>query len=551
MKFPKPLSAVLVVAMLVTVTVVSIPADDTMKEVTLVDSPFYDSDMYKVSFEYSSGGQLDYRDVCYYTDEYFFTPSTSYDQSLATASLCFAMSAFHSFKGKGYSNGSDNVEHFLKNTGFLDFEANEDFGREPTTDSIGLAIANKHIHDGEGDYTLIALAVRGSGYGAEWVENFQMGTGDESDGHHEGFYNAMNRTLDFMESYIESKNIAGDIKLWMTGYSRGAAVSNMVAGNIDTSIAFGEPVLGGDVSLAKEDMFTYTFGTPMGAHFDEDSDHPDPRCEYYNNIWNIINRNDFIVKLAMEACDFCRYGNDVVLPDQRDSDYEELKEIMLEFYMSSDSIANLEPYAIDEFVAYRLDIVSMLSGGNPLIIDESRVGDTQGDVLDSLVDNITNAIGGREGYVNKVQGGFCELLSDMYEYGSEYQINAFLQVMAYALMNMEGEDGKALYITLAMDLLLSGPEDLARNLHEPVEFGLRVCGIISDEALLQEKATRFSEILASLAFVLKDNILVDAGCVNDLVSLAMNFNTIAVAHYPESTLSWLKCEDRNYIVSYE
>ena len=123
--------------------------------------------------------------------------------------------------------------------------------------------------------------------------------------------------------------------------------------------------------------------------------------------------------------------------------------------------------------------------------------------------------------------------------------------MAYALMNMEGEDGKALYITLAMDLLLSGPEDLARNLHEPVEFGLRACGIISDEALLQEKATRFSEILASLAFVLKDDILVDAGCVNDLVSLAVNFNTIAVAHYPESALSWLKCEDRNYIVSYE
>ena len=232
MKFPKPLSAVLVVAMLVTVTVVSIPADDTMKEVTLVDSPFYDSDMYKVSFEYSSGGQLDYRDVCYYTDEYFFTPSTSYDQSLATASLCFAMSAFHSFKGKGYSNGSDNVEHFLKNTGFLDFEANEDFGREPTTDSIGLAIANKHIHDGEGDYTLIALAVRGSGYGAEWVENFQIGTGDESYGHHEGFYNAMNRTLDFMESYIESKNITGDIQIESEG-----SIGRDLAENI--KIAFG------------------------------------------------------------------------------------------------------------------------------------------------------------------------------------------------------------------------------------------------------------------------------------------------------------------------
>ena len=548
----KPLSALLVAAMLITVTVVSIPTEDTMEDVTLIDSPYYDADLYRVLFEYSSGGDLDYQDECYYTDEYFFSPSTEYDQSLATASLCLSMSAFLSFVGPvPYGEAYYNVRDLLKNTGFSDFEVNDDFKREPTVDSIGLAMANKQINDHGEEYTLVALAIRGSGYGAEWVENFQMGTGENSEGHHEGFYNAMNRTLEFVDSYMIDKGISGDIKFWITGYSRAAAVSNMVAGNIDTSIALGEPVLGGNVSLLKEDLYAYTFGTPMGVYYDENSPHPDPRCDYYNNIWNIFNKNDFISKMAMDAIGFCRYGNDVTVHNTDDDGYESQRDLMLEFYMGSDSIANLEPYVIDDFVPYMFDFMALFDGKNPLIVDQFRIDRTQGEVLDSMMDNLTDAIGGRAGYVNKIETNLCELLGGLYEYGNDYHIAMFLRFMALYVMDSGEDGGEALYITLAKDLLLGSRYDLADDLYDPVKASLFICGLITEEDLLHEKAIVFSRAMASLAFTLKDDILTDGDCINDVISMVLNFNTIMVAHYPESTLAWLKSGDKNYLMSYE
>lgn len=64
-----------------------------------------------------------------------------------------------------------------------------------------------------------------------------------------------------MKDYIEEKNITGDIKLWITGYSRGAAVANLVAGELDKGLHS----LGEAVTLHPSNIYAYCFEPPAGV----------------------------------------------------------------------------------------------------------------------------------------------------------------------------------------------------------------------------------------------------------------------------------------------
>jgi len=74
--------------------------------------------------------------------------------------------------------------------GFIDFDMNDDYKKEMTIDTYGVACAHKKIVDNGKEYTLFVIAPRAAGYEAEWGNNFLMG----ESGDHEGFSNA--RTLD-------------------------------------------------------------------------------------------------------------------------------------------------------------------------------------------------------------------------------------------------------------------------------------------------------------------------------------------------------------------
>lgn len=46
-----------------------------------------------------------------------------------------------------------------------------------------------------------------------------------------------------MKSYIRENKISGDIKIWLTGYSRAAATANLVAGALDDGEKLGDGVV--------------------------------------------------------------------------------------------------------------------------------------------------------------------------------------------------------------------------------------------------------------------------------------------------------------------
>lgn len=262
----------------------------------------------------------------HYDDAYFASSSTIYNHSLAQASIKLAMSAFGSVAkrdkeeaGKTRKVADVNVCYFMQRIGISpdyyngtyynswDYWSNAN-GKADSADSVGTAIGSKPITCGAEPYTLIVVALRGAGYGAEWGGNFRVGP--KSDRYyHQGFNLAADKVLQRVDSFVRDNGITGNVKLWITGYSRAGGTANIVAGRLTS----GRHVIPG-VSLKKENLFAYTFEAPAGV-----KSSLDPRSSSYSNIFNIINATDFVPKLAPTQWNYQRYGRDLVLPELNSS----------------------------------------------------------------------------------------------------------------------------------------------------------------------------------------------------------------------------------------
>lgn len=269
--------------------------------------------------EKAGGGEMEYPFT--YSDSYFTNSPFNYHHDLATMSLCLAMSAFNS-----KTNTDHNVKQLLNKCGFDDalyksYGYCDENGNsiEPTMDSIAVAFSQKDI----GDSIIIAIAVRGGKYEKEWGGNFEIGT--EQFMHHSGFDTARVQVVNYFKKYLnENKELAystKDIKLWIVGYSRGAATANLVAANLSQR---------DDILLPegwKNNIYAYTFETPLNT---TDSN---ANTSQYNYIFNIINPSDIVTKVAPSIWGFSRYGKNVYLPSaESKSHYFELSQKMKNMY---------------------------------------------------------------------------------------------------------------------------------------------------------------------------------------------------------------------------
>lgn len=139
--------------------------------------------------------------------------------------------------------------------------------------------------DNGGSYTLIAVGVRGNNYHAEWGGNARL----DAAGEHKGFALGRDQVLDYLRGYIADTGISGRVKIWIAGYSRGAAVSNMVGGALDNGYSLGE-----GVSLSPHDLYCYCYEPPMGAMKEQ------VQGRVYDNIQNLVNENDLVTYVAFD-----------------------------------------------------------------------------------------------------------------------------------------------------------------------------------------------------------------------------------------------------------
>ena len=453
-----------------------------------------------------------------YSDAYFSHTGYQYDHDLAKISMALTQASFASASSsvEGWQTANSNFNALMKQCGFTKFAANEDAVSHPGLETLGACAASKTLVDNGGNYTLIALGLRGHNYGGEWYGNFDVG----KTGGHAGFIKAADKAMTFLKQYIADNNITGRVKLWTTGFSRAAATANLLGARIDQ----GEK-LGANVSITPHDLYCYTFETPQGA---QDSHSKDP---IYDNIFNIMNPNDFVPKVSFDAWDQSRYGQDLYTPAyQIDEDYASYKPGMTAELrkMGWMSILGIDIDLIDNFQYYDLNL---LNG----IVSTKEV--TQTEYYNMFIEALLrDMMSSRQDMVDNVQADIQELSSTLLGIDTGRLMNAlviFAQKFADPMtfvrfvnsLTITGAvvNGTAVdqFVDLFMDAL--------------VEAGCANYNGDQVRAMLRNLAPRL------LNFVAKNPTLA--------FNLVQNLVPIINAHFSEVTNAWLRCMPAEYFAS--
>ena len=333
----------------------------------------------KGTFKYSSGKTYTYD----YDESWFSQSSYYYQHDLTKMSICAAMAAY----GTPKTQSDANIKSLMGDLKFDNYYSHYPNKEETSYDSIGYAIGSKNIISDEGEeYTLVFVAVRGGGYGIEWGGDFRVGTGET----HEGFSLARNKVCLAIKRYFSNygDTFLPKCKIWIVGYSRGAATTNLVAKELDDGAIDG-------VNVRPEDVYAFCFECPQNTRAKNVS------ADKYQNIINIANPIDFVTKVAMASpkltWGYSRYGKTLYLPydlggknfsklyDQMNAEYYKItgetmkrfpgQSLILDDFMRdlASSIGTPELYTALNQHAFMEFAAKFLGGGNDLELTKADV----------------------------------------------------------------------------------------------------------------------------------------------------------------------------------
>lgn len=254
---------------------------------------------------------------------WFNNSSYNYNHDLARTSLKVAMSGIaktgpKGAMGKEYEDAAtENIRKLMDGMGF---EYDYSKGKESESyesinypksltrddyDNIGTAIGSKTIINNGREESLVLLVIRGGGYMAEWGGNLRVGNtlyGTD----HRGFEYAANTVVNRLDEYFahNSQKMKDNVNVWIVGYSRSAAVANIVGAKIDDGILQ-------NIDVASENVFEYGFECP------QNTTNVAAHASRYNNLFSIINPDDLVPKVAPSSIpfwNFTRYGKTYSVP---------------------------------------------------------------------------------------------------------------------------------------------------------------------------------------------------------------------------------------------
>lgn len=298
----------------------------------------------------------------------------------------------------------------------------------------------------------------------------------------------------------------------------------MVAGAIDD----GNIDLG-SCNLELKDMFAYTFETPAGAIESETND------AKYNNIFNTINRNDPVPKVAPAYWNFGRYGVDRFLTTAEADGlevYENRLNAMLEMYQK---LEGYDGYVVDDFLMKKIKIDGwkFLPGGDPLfsITDDTKNAMTQSAFLDSYITMLTkDFLKTRPNFVARYQSGIRDACGIFFGTNPE-KTEKLMELAKDKFSNNWG------WIVVKFLNPFGGEMDAYETVADYLEECLDGAGITNYS---QEE---FDNSVAMLCDLL---LAVAANHPNLASTLVMNLDGIGQAHYPELCLAWMQSMDTNY-----
>lgn len=440
-----------------------------------------------------------------YNDSYFGTSSYIYNHELAKSSLGLALAAMIS--DNTYQNPGAAEKMFLDDLSF-DHYTPYNYESVPEMNSIACVIASKNVE--ATNTSIIAIGIRGGGYEGEWGGNFNVGTGD----HHKGFERARDSVLAFLNSFLDQNGddikYKSNVKFWITGYSRAAATANLVSAYLDEGPINNE--LCGRLSSYEydaSDIFAYTFETPRNTTASN------CKSAVYNNIFNIINREDPVPRLAPAAFAFKRYGKDCYLPsiETNNTIYYRILERVKTCY--KDICGKDYDEANEEFKFYELGF-SLFSGFtesvNPTI--------SKGVYIDNLISYIASGIGSRSNYVNN---GYQTILTKLF-FASKGNTDMMAKIFTEAFQ--KALEGTSNWI------------DIIKNIKPIVAETLY--NALKDNGFTKEDADTLTN---SLFDDMLDDLIMHP---NYLYSTYKNGMHLMDAHYTQVTLAWMFAIDGDY-----
>lgn len=180
------------------------------------------------------------------------------------------------------NDSKERLDGFYQAFGFDDIYYSPDYDRPVDKDTVKYSIA--HILKDEEE--IIALTINGINYTKEWESNLTIG----ESGNAEGFQNGADKILsEGLTSYLEKYN---NYKLWINGYSRGAAIGNIISYTLID-----------DETVSESNLYSYLFETPLAIDESVTGE--------YNSIFNIINSGDIVTYLPFKEYGFKRVGKEI------------------------------------------------------------------------------------------------------------------------------------------------------------------------------------------------------------------------------------------------
>ncbi len=395
---------------------------------------------------------------------YFFADNTKYNQKLSNVSILFAADMYESYKLRILDDTSvgdiylhTNEERLQKLSSLLGEDAYERIERNIANDAIRLGdlsvesgkdmhelLYKLHVFDDMGvDYTMgdnitmvldffgfsdtadiklsdkyddnhmsevglghrtvtyngktktiLAVMIRGTnGTIQEWASNFGIGdiskfdeTEDwQKDYHHIGFDVAANRIMREVDAYVDEHGLnPEEITYWITGHSRGAGIANIIGANYED---------------AGRETYVYGFATPNTTLADNTSD--------YKSIFNIVNGDDLVPTMPMEAWGYKKYGRTAIVSvnDNHKTEWEEITNLTnkplsyrFESYSGSPENRNHAVAALSALIetgkdprveAYKYTCSCHGDGSNNnIIVTKREVGVTREIVYNNVLKNI-------------------------------------------------------------------------------------------------------------------------------------------------------------------
>lgn len=248
----------------------------------------------------------------YYSDGYFMEDSSNYNTHLSSMSLSLTMTGFSSEEDSfasvekdvdQYTFSAKNIRKLYSDIGFHDVYICDYYRTEPHLTTFAWSFAQKELPDGN---KLVTVVCRGAGYGDEWYSNVLLGTSGE----HKGFSDSAKLVWNSLKEYIQDYDLSddisnGNVKFWVTGYSRGAAVANITSKYIVDDYCMQTS------TSTNNKVYAYCFSAPKGG---VNSEQYNNNIAKYNGIHNVINDADIVPKVAMAEMGFIRYGVDHYMP---------------------------------------------------------------------------------------------------------------------------------------------------------------------------------------------------------------------------------------------